>query len=103
MSYHYWMKLYEIAEYFVLDKLVKICLHQICSKISEDTCNSIFEFGVRYKIEVLCLSCADFIIKCKGSKLDQFQPEAVKLKEKERFILKMYNLSKFDILQIQLE
>ena len=42
MSYHYWMKLYEIAEYFVLDKLVKICLHQICSKISEDTCNSIF-------------------------------------------------------------
>ena len=41
MSYHNWMELYKLAEYFCLSRLSVICEHQICNRISDKTCNAI--------------------------------------------------------------
>ena len=50
MSYHNWMELYKLSEYFCLARLSVICEHQICNQISDKTCNTILEFGLKNQI-----------------------------------------------------
>lgn len=104
MNYRNWIELYELAEFFCLRRLVVVCEQQICNHISDETCSDIIEFGLKNRIETLALSCADYIIKSMVNKEDKYQLElAAKTESKDKILEYMYNLSRFDILQVRLE
>ena len=97
------MQLYKLAEYYSLKRLMIICEQQICNSISEETCNSIFDFGLNNQIETLFLCCSDYMIKCMVNKEDKYELEELTMAQSKGYILDyMYNLSKFDIRQVEL-
>ena len=105
MSFRNWMELYVLAEYFCLERLLSICEQQICNEISDESCHAILEFGLRNSIETLSLSCADYMIKCMVNKEDKYELDEglSKIEAKDHILEYMYNLSRFDILQVRLE
>lgn len=55
------------------------------------------------QIETLSLHCADFLIKCMVNREDKFFYEETNCEAKNNVLEVMYNLSRFDILQVKLE
>lgn len=59
-----WMELYEMAEYFCVNRLMVLCEQQICGFVNEKNCDQIMGFSLEMQMETLALFCADFLIKC---------------------------------------
>lgn len=60
-------------------------------------------FSLEMQIETLSLHCADFLIKCMVNREDKFFYEETNCEAKNNVLEVMYNLSRFDILQVKLE
>lgn len=60
-------------------------------------------FSLEMEMETLALFCADFSIKCMVNRDDRFCYEETNCEAKNNILEVMYNLSRFDILQVKLE
>jgi hypothetical protein len=60
-------------------------------------------FSLDMQIETLALYCADFLIKCMMNKNEKLFYEESHNESKNNVLEIMYNLSRFDILQMKLE
>ena len=80
-----------------------ICEQHICSLVHEDNCDEIFNFSIEMQAETLALYCADYLIKCMVNREDRYFYEDSPCQSRNNVLEAMYNLSRFDILQVKLE
>jgi hypothetical protein len=50
MGMYSWMELFEMADYFCIEKLKNICEQQICSFVNEINCDEVMNFSLELQM-----------------------------------------------------
>lgn len=97
-----WLDLYEMAEFMCLNRLMSICEQHICTLVQENNIEEIFNFSIQMQAEALTLYCADYVIKCMVNRDGKYCYNSSSCQSQNTALEIMYNLSRFDILQVKL-
>jgi hypothetical protein len=62
-THTFWIGILELAEYFSLNNLIKICEHELLSYVSEFSCEELLLLAINMNLNYLGNACSEQIIK----------------------------------------
>jgi hypothetical protein len=103
---HCWMFLYQLAEYFCLQRLTAVCEMELITKLTHTNCEHILDYSLVHNLPVLSLHSAEHLFRCLletgNQEYLQSLKEKILINNKERLLSKILELLRFDLLQIEL-